>query len=125
MSQPSTNQPVDLIMTAGLPYSRRIRVTGATSIWSNLADFEVRSQIRVERSASSTLKANLTPFLSAEIEDDDIVVTLTLSGRDTRVIPSGFYDMIISDVGSEDVRAISVLSGQIKKRVLITAAADE
>lgn len=116
--------PVDLVLTAGLPYSRKIRVTGGTGVWPTLGDFEVRSQIRREQDSNSALLGDLKPYLTPSIDGLDIVLDLVLSGAQTKTIPSGYYDIVLSDPGAVDARAISVLSGQVKVKTLVTAMSD-
>lgn len=116
-----TSSPsVDFMLTAGLPYNRKIRAIGAAKVWPTLEDFEVLSQIRSERSSSSRLLGSLLPYLSASIDGDDIVLDLEMTGAQTRQTPEGFYDIIISDPGSTDLRAISVLSGRVVVGSLVT-----
>ena len=122
----STNSSVELAMTAGLPYRRRIRVTGATSMWPTLDDFEVRSQIRAGRDVNSQFLHDLGQYITPSIEGDDIILTLELTGAQTRLLPvKGNYDVIISDPGVDDAKALPALSGKIKVGQLITGPADD
>lgn len=112
---------VDLHITAGLPYHRRMRIVGGASAWPTLQHFEVKSHVRSSESHKATLRFDFTPFLSREIDGSDIVVDLKLTGKDTKSVKSGYYDLIISDVGEVDARAIPVLSG----RVILTRVVTE
>lgn len=116
--------PVDLEVTAGLPYARRFRVTGATSIWPVLETVEVRSQVRSKKTVASPLVFDLTPYLTRSTDAGDIVIDLELTGAETRTLVKGYYDIILSDAGIEDARAISIAAGQVKVSVLVTAASD-
>lgn len=116
---------VELSLTAGLPYSRRARVIGAANIWSAVDQFEVRSQVRAGKTESSLFLFDLRPYLTPTIDGEDIVIDLVLTGHDTRLVPKGYYDIIISDPGETDARALPVLSGKIKVNLLVTAATDE
>lgn len=120
-----TGSMVDLMLTAGLPFSRRVRVSGGANIWSTLVDFEVRSQIRREADSTSELLGSLIPYITPSIDGADIVLDIEMSGSQTRIIPEGYFDIVISDPGSTDLRAISVLTGRIKLSNLITAVSDE
>jgi hypothetical protein len=118
-------EPVTLSITAGLPYSRRMRVSGAKSVWPTADAYEVRSQIRVGKDVSSALVAELTPFLSASYDGTDIVVELELTGAETRTLGPGNYDIIISDKGAVDANGLTILSGKVKIKSTITAATDD
>lgn len=121
----ASGTPVDLELVAGLPYARRFRVTGAASIWPTVESFEIRSHIREGRNENTPLVGRLDLFLTSTIEGQDVVVDLTLTGEQTRSIVKGFYDIIISDPGTEDARALSISSGKVKVSYLRTAATDE
>lgn len=120
----ATSTPVALEMTAGLPYSRRFRVQDGKLVWPTLDTFEVRSQIRKRKTPTSELLGALTPFLTPSYDEDDIVVDLELTGAQTREVVGGYYDIIISDVGTTDARAIPIASGKVKVGTLVTEAAD-
>ena len=131
----ATSTPVDLRMRAGLPYGRRFRMQDGKNTWANLADFEVRCQVRQGKTDDSLFLFNLTPYLTPSYDVNDIVVDLVMTGADTRearsailllteVAAVGNYDLIISDVGVEDARAIPLASGKVKIDTLVTAAAD-
>jgi hypothetical protein len=116
---------VPLKCRAGIPYRRRFRLVDGAAIWSTVESFEVRSQIRDKKDSSSELLGSLTPYLTKFIEGNDIVVQLEMTGAQTRTLPKkGYYDIIISDPGVEDDRAIPISSGRITVRSLITEAAD-
>lgn len=120
-----TSEPVDLVMTAGLPYRRRFRMGGVAAIWPTLPEFEVRSQIRAGKDETTELLYNLAQHITPSIDGVDIVLDLVLTGADTRVIPKkGYYDIIVSDPGVTDQRAIPASSGKIKVGLLVTAAVD-
>lgn len=113
-----------LTVQAGEPYSRRIRVTDGTDIWPDLDDFEVRCQVRSGTSERYSLLDDLTPFLTPDIDGDDIVIDLAMTGADTRAAKSGYYDLILSDIGETDVRAIRILDGRFEVEPVITSAGD-
>ena len=110
----------DLTLVGGLPYSRRIRVKKAAITWPTTNDFEVRSQVRVSASKSATLKATLTPYISASVDGEDIVLDLHMNGGSTRTLSGGYYDIVLSDKGSMDSRAIRVLGGKLTIQPLVT-----
>jgi hypothetical protein len=111
---------VDLDVIGGLPYSRRIRITDGVNTWPTLDDFEVRSEVRVSRSSSSTLRATLGIFITSSIDGNDIVLDLQMTGSDTRSLLGGYYDIVVSDKGDVDLRGIRVLTGQLRVDQLIT-----
>jgi hypothetical protein len=111
-----------LEITGGLPYNRRIRVKNAALTWPTEDDFEVRSEIRVGPSSDSRLKASLVEYITPSVEDDDILLDLNLTGSVTRTLPGGYYDIIVSDAGSMDNRAIRVLGGKLTIKPLVTGA---
>lgn len=112
--------PLDI--TAGLPYNRRIRVKDAAVTWPTVEDFEVRSDVRVGPSSNSTLKAVLTPYISTSVDGQDLVLDLNLSGTETRALSGGYYDIVVSDPGETDNRAIVVLGGKLTIKPLVTGA---
>lgn len=120
----SGNTSVELAMTAGLPYSRRFRITNGKSVWPTLDLLEVRSQVRVRKQPTSALVGALTPFLTPSYDGDDIVIDLELTGAQTRTMIKGYYDIVVSDVGATDERALSIASGKVKVGTLVTEAAD-
>lgn len=113
-----------LDITAGLPYNRKIRVTNGVNVWPTLEDFEVRCQVRVAANKNSTLKSTLSSYFTSSIEDNDIVIELNMTGSETREILGGYYDVIISDVGPVDARALPLLKGQVRVTPLVTEASD-
>lgn len=114
----------DLRIVAGLPYSRRIRVVGAAATWPTVEDFEVRSQVRTGRGPTSTLLFALADYLTPSVEGGDIILDLHMTGSQTRQIKAGFYDIVISDPGEVDERAIRALHGSISIGSLTTAPVD-
>lgn len=114
-----------MLLTAvrGVPFARRIRVVAGTTIWATLDDFEVRAQVRSGRSESGRLVADLTEFLTVSLDDADILIDLVLTGAETRALASGgYYDILLSDVGTTDARALKLLAGQFTVNPTVTAA---
>lgn len=112
----------DLTMVQGVPFSRQIHVVGGTAVWPTLASVEARAQVRRGEEVSSPLVVDLTPFLTVRIDSLDLVVDMSLTGAQTRAIPrSGFYDLILSDVGTVDARALKILSGKLHLETTVTA----
>lgn len=109
-----------LDITGGLPYNRRVRVVNGAITWPTIDDFEVASEIRVSADKGAKLKGSLTPFIESSVEEDDILLDIRLSGAQTRTLPNGFYDIVISDVGSADHRSIRVLKGRVNVTPLVT-----
>lgn len=119
----------DLTITKGLPFSRVIRVTGGKNVWPELDDFEIRSELREKQLPTSQFIMALHVFMTAEYgtgdEADDILIHWEMTGADTRSIPSkGKFDIILSDPGVTDARAIPVVSGSIALAFLTTAPED-
>jgi hypothetical protein len=113
---------VELNLTGGLPYSRRIRVTDGAKIWPTLDLLEVRSEVRVSPIWTSRLKATLSPFITPSIEGDDLILDLKLTGAQTRELSGGHYDVVVTDKGSVDDRGIRVLKGVLRIEQLTTGA---
>lgn len=109
-----------LNMTAGLPYNRRIRIKDGKNVWSLLGDFEIRSEVRVSESPTATLKTTLSSFFNASFDVNDIILDLNLTGKDTRSLSGGYYDVVLSDTGSVDARAIRVLFGRLQLEQMVT-----
>lgn len=118
----STQASLELV--AGEPYSARITVTDGKDVWATADLFEVRSQARRYQAETSTLIADFTPSLTKGYTANDIVITLTLTGEQTRQIAgkSGFYDMFISDVGLTDAKAFRILYGPLSVANAVTSA---
>lgn len=113
----------DLVMTAGLPYARRIRVTDGKDLWAALDDFEIRSDVRSGPAESTRLRADLGQFMTPSYDANDIVIDLALTGDDTRnSMESGYYDVLMSDVGLIDEAAVQVLSGQVTVKPSVSSA---
>lgn len=109
-------------VVAGLPFIRRVRITAGKNIWMTLSDFEARMHIRVAEDPRSTLKFDFTPHLRKSFDVNDIVIEWNLSGAQTRELKFGYFDLVVSDVGITDVRAIQVLHGYLHIRSTTTAA---
>lgn len=113
----------DLTMVQGVPFSRQIRVAGGTAVWSDLTQVEARAQVRRGEEVASPLVVDLTPNLTVSIDGTDIVVNISLTGAQTRLVPrDGFYDVILSDVGMTDARALKILSGKLILETTVTSA---
>lgn len=115
--------PVPLEITGGLPYRRNFRITDGKDIWPALEDFELRGQVRQKDKATAPLVLNLTPYLSGAFDANDIVVTLAMTGQQTRLLNKGFYDILISDPGVEDARALRVSEGPLVYDQVLTSGA--
>jgi hypothetical protein len=118
---PATN--IELV--AGEPFSRIIRVTGAAAIWPTTDDFEVRSEARSGPAQQCRLMADLSVYLTPSIDGEDVVVTVTMTGEQTRGLcrtaKNAYYDMFLSDVGPDDARAFKIQYGQVLVDPNITA----
>lgn len=115
--------PVPLDVTGGLPYGRNFRVTDGVDIWPDVDSFEVRGQIRQKDKYTAPLVADLTPYLTGEIDGNDIVIKLVMTGAVTRTLGKGAYDILISDPGVEDAKALRVSEGPFNYDHVLTTAA--
>lgn len=123
-----------LTMTAGKPFSQKIRVTDGKDVWPNLGDFEVRAQLRAGRTTSDSLIANLHESMSSSFDANDIVIDWSLTGEDTRSMfglstwpakrKRGFFNIILSDVGTVDGRALVVPTISLTMEDTTTTASD-
>jgi hypothetical protein len=103
-------------LTAGRPFSQSIRVKNAKNIWPTLDLLEVRAQMRSGMGESDALIANLHDYMTCAFDENDLVVTLSMTGEQTRelynrqwgTLRRGYFNIIISDVGTVDSRAIVV-----------------
>jgi hypothetical protein len=117
----------DLKVVQGVPLSRSYRFVGAAATWPGAAGCEVKAQVKAR--PGSPVLLDLTPFLSApavvasgEGAGVDIAVVLSMTGADTRTVTlGGMYDLILSDLGTVDARAVKV-SGSVSVEHTITDA---
>ena len=112
-------------IVSGLPFSKEIRVSlpPGRTWWTNTSEFEVLMQVRKDKKRDSELILDLAQYLDVTMSDaDTIKVMFSMGGHDTRGLhASGFFDMILSDVGTTDDRAFVVLYGTVKRSSVITA----
>ena len=102
-------------ITRGLPFARSFRIVDGKNVWPTLPDFEVRSQLRTTKAPTSTIIENLHDFMEASYDVDDILIAWSMTGAETLTLASGgYYDIVVSDAGASDERAISISSGKIK-----------
>lgn len=117
---------VPFAITAGLPFSKTFLITlpAGRTWWLNREDFEVRAQIREKPDTASTLIVDLLDYIQITFDGvDEVGIFLQMSGEDTRKISrSGFYDLIVSDVGTIDERAHKIVQGQARITPLVTSA---
>ena len=116
---------VTFSITAGLPFSKTFIITLPTgrSWWLQRQNFEVRAQIREKPDTSSTLILDLIDYINVTYASNVITVYLQMSGEDTRKLTrSGFYDLIVSDVGTTDQRAYKIVEGPARVSPLVTSA---
>jgi hypothetical protein len=112
-------------ITAGLPFSKTFNVTLPTgrNWWTNLEDFEAKAQVREKPDVSSPLVLDLAPYMTLAFDNEDFVsITIEMTGEDTRSLTrSGYYDVILSDVGSTDARAYKLSQGSVRFTPLVTS----
>jgi hypothetical protein len=100
---------MDLALTSGVPYSLTATVTGGAATFA--AGHQVYGQIRNE--AGGTLIRNLAQDLASSISGSDIIVTLTLTGKEVRSLTEGVYDIFIAEPGTEEAQAVRILHGGV------------
>lgn len=124
MTDVNVTTDVNLVITAGLPYSRRIRIKDGKNVWTSLDDFEIRSQVRAGPTQRAKLKASLESFFTPSYDGNDIVLDFSMTGSATSSLSKGYYDVIISDKGAVDTRGIKVMGGILTVRPLVTSRTD-
>jgi hypothetical protein len=115
---------VNFTIRAGLPFASRFRVVNGANVWAALDQVEVRCQLREGKTQASPIVANLHDYMTLAYDGLDIVVSLDMSGSDTRALPLGkaYYDVILSDIGVTDARAVLIAAGSVTTRETITAS---
>jgi hypothetical protein len=106
----------NLGMTAGKPFAQSIRITDANNLWDVLETLEVRAQLRAGKSTNTELIVNLHEYMTWVFDEDDLVITWVMTGEQTREIyelkwgpfKTGYFNVIVSDTGTVDERAIVV-----------------
>lgn len=109
-------------ITKGLPFARVVRVTDGKNVWPQLVDFEVRSHLRAKPNTDSTLIAVLHTYMAVSFDANDILISWSMTGAQTDSLAAkGSYDIVISDPGGDDARAVLVLEGTITLKTITTA----
>lgn len=108
---------VPLNIVQGEPLVVTATVTGGAATYA--AGHEVRGQVRPR--PGGKLLLDLDPSLTSEIVGDDVRVTLSLNGSQTRqVSENGVYDVFLSEPGDADNTALRVLHGPVKVELAVT-----
>lgn len=82
--------------------------------WVETSEFEFHAQIRETKSPTSALVFDLEPFITKSLSDWDVVGNIYMTGAQTLTIPaSGYYDLIITDIGTTNARGFKVSSGNV------------
>lgn len=123
---------VTLIITAGKPFLRVFRMPDVINIWPTIDLLEVRAQLRAGKTTTDPLISNLHDFMTWDFELNDLVITWSMSGNDTRVLydlllpyfKKGSFNIIVSDVGMSDVNALVVPTINVKGVDTTTTALD-
>lgn len=110
-------EPVTFAITQGEPYTLAATITnGAVEYPGGVT---LTGQIR--KSAQNRLWLDITDRLSAAVSGNDLVVTLALTGADTRQVRAGVYDIFIYDAGdAEQSRAVRILHGPVTVEYAVT-----
>lgn len=121
---PTTIIPLNI--RSGVPFTFEFVVTlpSGRSWWTDISQFEILAQIRDLPAYTSRLQFDLSKFFTVTLDAPDAyMVRLFLTGEQTRLITrSGYYDVIMSDVGTTDARAEVLLAGQVLLNSVVTAA---
>jgi hypothetical protein len=118
----------DLTITAGEPWRKVIIVKDGQNVWSSLDTLEVLSQLRVGETSDSRLISNLHSFMTTNLQGNDIVITWTMTGAQTRALyeqhwgnnKTGYFSIHLSDVGVTDARALDIPTMRLKARDITT-----
>lgn len=112
-------------ITSGLPFSKELSVTlpSGRSWWTNLTQFEVLFQIREGKARETPLVKDLAEFLNVSmINANQFKIDFIMTGSNTRDLTrGGYFDIIMSDVGTTDARAFVILNGIVKRLSTVTA----
>ena len=115
----------DLIIKSGLPYSKSflLELPSGRSWWTMASQFEHVGQIRKKKDRDSELILDISTFISVTtVNADTYLFELKMTGQDTRTLTeSGAYDIIVSDTGITDGRAIELSVGKVKRLTVISA----
>lgn len=117
---------VDYNLIAGESWPRgggvnTIRVKDGKDIWADINDCEARMQVRKGANVTAELVVDLTPKLNLDFDGNDILITWSLTGAETRQPLAGKFDCFLSDVGATDEKAIRVVTGTIKVKAATTS----
>ena len=117
---------VNFYIKAGLPFKKTIVVDlpSERDWWLAEVDFEVRFQLREQKSDASALIANMMDYCTTQFDaPNTFTIYLEMTGAQTREITkSGYYDLILSDSDLTDARAYEVIRGSITLSGLVSSA---
>lgn len=119
-----------LKMTAGRPFNQVIRIVGAKSVWPELDQLEVRAQLRTEKDSEGSLIADLHTYMTPTFDENDLLITWVMTGKQTRDLyalnwgyfKEGYFNVIVSDTGLDDARALVVPTVTLKAVDTTTSA---
>lgn len=102
-------------LTAGAPFIKTFRVKNAKLVWASIDDLEVHAHLRTGLSSKTTLVADLRDYMTYVYDGNDLVITLQMTGADTRTIYNrmpeekiAYFNIVVSDLGTVDSRAIVI-----------------
>lgn len=113
---------VDLRIQPGVPYARTWRVVDGQNLWATLGAFEVRSEVRAAQAGGGSVLYDLGAHMTKALDGNDITVSLSLTGAQTRALAGGYYDIILSDTGTTDANALRIPGGRVRLGDTVTAA---
>jgi len=102
-----------LEVARGFPFSKNVRISNGKNVWPTLDLVEAKMLIRKTKSTASDVLKDFTPYLHLDFDGNDLVVSWSLSGQETLDLVSGYYELVISDAGPQDTRAIRALYGYL------------
>jgi hypothetical protein len=111
----------------GEAYSMVVTITDGKNRWATLGACEARMQVRVNRAEAAALVDDLTARLTTAYGTgggvNDLIVTLTLTGAQTRALTGpGVYDLFVSDTGTTDAQSIRAAWGKWEPVNAVTTA---
>lgn len=106
-----------LAITQGEPFALTATVTDGALIYPENAI--ARGQIR--KAAGNRLYLSLSERITIGYDGDDLILSMQLTGADTRKVQPGVYDVFVQDFGDPDeTRAIRILHGPVEVEYAVT-----
>ncbi len=120
---------IPLNIESGIPSNMEFITTlpADRSWWLAREDFEILMQMRDAPNGKGNLILDLTKYLTVEMTGPHtLLTTFKMAGQHTRLIcRSGYYDVVMSDVGGLDDRAVVLLRGPVRHKSTVTSEKEE